>query len=326
MVTEPRAPAPAPAFETRPLRGIALKVLSVLMFLSMATCIKRSAPEMPTGQAVFFRSVFALPPILAWLVWQAGTVSGMAAGLRTDNPIGHLWRGLAGSGAMGLGFLALGLLPLSEAVAIGYATPLLVTVLAALFLGERIRAYRISAVLLGLIGVIVVLWPRLSQEASGEAASVATLGAIAAISAALLSALAQVLTRRLVAVENVAAIVFWFTICSAVLSLLSLPFGWRWPDASQAGLLVAAGLFGGLGQILLTSSYRHAELAVIAPFEYTSLLFALLIGWTLFDEVPTGAVLGGAALVIVAGCSILWREHRLGIERRKARALLPPQG
>ena len=116
-----------------PLRGIALKILSVLVFTLMAICIKASAPHVPPGERVFFRSFFAIPVILAGLV----VTRRLRYGLNTRNPLGHFWRGLVGTSSMGLGFTALGLLPLPEATAIGYAAPLLTVIFAAMFLGER---------------------------------------------------------------------------------------------------------------------------------------------------------------------------------------------
>jgi drug/metabolite transporter (DMT)-like permease len=98
------------------------------------------------------------------------------------------------------------------------------------------------------------------------------------------------------------------------------------PTAAEAALLVMCGLLGGLGQILLTSSYRHADASVVAPFDYASILFAIAIGWWVFDEMPTPAVLGGAALVVLAGVLIIWRERRLGIERARQRKAMTPQG
>ena len=145
-----------------PLRGIGLKVLSVCVFTAMAICIKASAPHVPPGQAVFFRSFFAMPVILAWLAWQ----HDLRHGLETRNPLGHLWRGLVGTSAMGLGFTALGLLPLPEATALGYAAPLLTVIFAAMFLGEQVRAFRLTAVFVGLIGVVIVLLPNLTGDAA----------------------------------------------------------------------------------------------------------------------------------------------------------------
>ncbi len=305
-----------------PLRGIALKILSVAVFTLMAVCIKSAAPEVPPGQAVFFRSTFAVPVILAWLV----LAHNLRHGLDTTNPMGHLWRGLVGTTAMGLGFTALGLLPLPEVTALGYAAPLLTVIFAAMFLGEQVRIFRLSAVLIGLVGVMIVLSPRLTILEAESTTPLQTVGAMAALLGAVFAALAQVFVRRLVRTEQTAAIVFYFSITAATLSLATLPFGWIVPDGRQAALLVGAGLLGGIGQILLTESYRHAETSVIAPFEYVSMVLALVFGYTLFAEVPTATMLGGAALIVAAGLFIIWREHKLGLERGKARPAMTPQG
>ncbi len=315
------AGGPAERFEN-PGRGIGLKVASVAVFMVMATCVKVAAAHVPPGEIVFFRSAFAVPVILGWLWW----LGEMRHGLETTNTMGHVWRGLVGASAMALSFTALGLLPLPEVTAIGYAAPLLVTIFAAMFLGETIRIYRLSAVGLGLVGVLIVLYPRLSVMSVEGATRLETVGAMAMLMAAVFMALAQVFVRKLVQTETTAAIVFYFSLTCTALSLVTIPFGWVWPTPWVAALLVAAGLLGGLGQILLTASYRHAETAVIAPFEYTSILLALVIGYTLFDEVPTAAMLGGAALVTVAGLIIIWRERQLGLERGRARKVMTPQG
>jgi drug/metabolite transporter (DMT)-like permease len=305
-----------------PLRGIALKVLSVTVFTTMAMCIKAVAPAIPPGEAVFFRSSFAIPVILAWLVSQ----HDLRHGLDTAHPMGHLWRGLVGTTAMGLGFTALGLLPLPEATAIGYAAPLLTVIFAAMFLGEQVRVFRLSAVFVGLAGVVVVLSPRLSLAELGAASTLEAVGAFAALLAAVFAALAQVFVRKLVQTERTPAIVFYFSVTAAMLSLATLPFGWAWPSPVQAALLVGAGLLGGIGQILLTESYRHAETSVIAPFEYVSMVLALVFGYALFGEVPTRPMLTGAALIVAAGLFILWRERRLGIQRAGSRRVMTPQG
>ena len=304
-----------------PLRGLALKLGSLCAFMAMAACIKATAQHVPAGEAVFFRSLFAIPPILAWLLW----TREFPGALKTANPMGHLWRGVVGVSAMGMGFAALGLLPLPDAVAIGYAAPLLVTVFAAMFLGEAIRAWRLSAVALGLVGVVVVLSPRLSLADAEAASAGAALGALAALMGAVGAALAPIHIRRLVQTEKTAAIVFWFSVTSSVLALLTIPWGWVLPEPREAALLVLAGLLGGVGQILLTSSYRHAEAAVIASFEYASMLLALAVGYLLFDEVPTAMMLAGAALIVAAGLLIVFRERRLGLKRGQARQAMTPQ-
>ncbi len=143
---------------------------------------------------------------------------------------------------------------------------------------------------------------------------------------AVFMALAQVFVRKLVGTESTAAIVFYFSITATLLSLLTIPFGWVIPTWTEAGLLIAAGLLGGVGQILLTTSYRFADTSVIAPFEYTSILLAVVIGYTVFDEVPTVTVLAGVCLVIGAGLIIIYRERQLGLERASQRKVMTPQG
>ena len=305
-----------------PIRGILLKVLSVAVFVAMAALIKAVRDEVPPGQAVFFRSAFAVPVILVWLV----ATRKLKQGLTTKNPMGHLWRAVVGTAAMGCGFAGLGLLPLPEVTAIGYAAPLLTVIFAAMFLGEEVRAFRILAVVLGLVGVLVILSPRLSALDGGEIGATEALGAIVVLTGAVFAALAQVFVRKLVRDESTSAIVFWFSVNAALLSLVTLPWGWVVPEPATAGMLVLAGVFGGFGQVFLTSSYRFADTSVIAPFEYVSMLLALIVGYVFFDEVPTLTVVGGAALVVAAGILIIWREHRLGLERKRQRQSMTPQG
>lgn len=304
----------------QPLRGIAFKVMSIVVFVAMATIIKATADKVPAGEAVFFRSFFATPVILAWLA-----VTGeLRSGLKTAMPLGHVWRGVVGTTAMGLNFAALGLLPFPEATAIGYAAPILTVIFAAMFLGEQVRAFRLTAVALGMIGVMIVLSPRLSIGGD-EMTLRETLGAVLALGAAVFAALAQVQVRRLVATaERTSAIVFWFSITASLLGLMTIPWGWAMPDPATFALLVLSGLLGGLGQILLTSSYRYADVGVIAPFEYTSMLMALAVGYFLFDEVPTLVMIGGSLIIIGSGVLIIWRERRLGIERKPTKSVGPP--
>ncbi len=293
-----------------PLRGITLKLGAVLVFIIMSSMIKATTHHVPAGEAVFFRSFFAIPVIVGWLAVQGQ----LRTGFHAANPIGHVWRGLMGTMGMGFGFAGLGYLPLPEVTAIGYASPLMVVIFAAMFLGENVRAFRIICVALGLIGVLIVLSPRLSV-APGSGSQAEQLGAMVVLMSALCSALAQVFLRKLILTETTTAIVFYFSCTSAIISLATIPFGWVWPTPTEAGLLIGAGLIGGVGQILLTSCYRYADASLVAPFDYASMLFALAIGYFVFAEVPTATMLIGAALVVAAGILIIWRERQLGLRR-----------
>ena len=305
-----------------PIRGILLKISSVTVFVAMASLIKATSDEVPPGQAVFFRSSFAIPVILVWLM----ATHKLGQGLSTQNPMGHVWRALVGAIAMGCGFAGLGLLPLPEVTAIGYAAPLLTVIFAAMFLGEEVRIFRISTVVLGMVGVLIILSPRLTAVSEGHLAAAEGLGAMLVLTSAVFAALAQVFVRRLVQHETTSAIVFYFSVNAALLSLVTLPWGWVVPSLSAMIMLILAGFLGGLGQVLLTSSYRFADTSVIAPFEYVSMLLALIVGYVVFDEVPTLIVLSGAALVVTAGVLIIWREHQLGLKRAQQRKSMTPQG
>ncbi len=306
----------------RPLKGIALKLGAVLLFVVMASLIKASADHVPPGEAVFFRSFFAIPVILIWLAVRRD----LRTGLKVTSPMGHFWRGFVGTSAMGLSFAGLGLLPLPEVTALGYAAPLLVVVFAAMFLDEKVGVFRLGAVALGMVGVVIVLLPRLTMLDGPTVQTAEAVGAVVVLGGATCAALAQIYIRKMVRTEQTSAIVFYFSLTATLLSLLTVPFGWVVPAPREAVMLIMAGLLGGLGQILMTSSYRFADASVIAPFDYASMLFALVIGYVVFDEVPTSNMLLGAAVIIVAGIVIILREHRLGLQRGRTRRVKTPHG
>ena len=275
----------------------------------MGALIKATAGAVPTGEVVFFRSLFAVPIMIGYLAY----VGELRDGIRSTRPFGHMWRGMIGTTSMALMFLSLTLLPLPEVTALQYATPIFITILAALMLGERIRLFRMTAVSMGLVGVVIVLWPRLG--AVGEDAGAETLGALFMIGSALAAALAQVQVRNLVATERPATVALYFSLSSTFFGLCTLPFGWVWPEPWVIALLITCGLIGGVGQLCLSSSYRFAPASTIAPFDYASIFFATAIGMMFFGEVPTGHTIVGAAIVIAAGILIIWRERQLGKDR-----------
>ena len=318
-----------PLTQNNPGRAIALKTGAVFLFMIMAALIKVAADDVPAGQAVFFRSLFAMPIIVAWL-WQQGHLHD---GFKANNVLGHVWRGLIGTSAMALTFGGLALLPPPEVTAIGYATPMFTVIFAALLLGERIRLFRLSAVALGLVGVMIVIAPRLSLNQSYT--DTATIGALMILAAAILRALVQIHVRRLVQTDSTSAIVFYFSLTATLVSLLSLPLGWVFPIPALAwtaphfsvfALIICAGLIGGIAQIMVTSSYRFGTASMLAPFDYSSMIFAMLIGWLAFNEVPTATILIGAALVISGGVLIIWRERQLGVDRSKSKPSIAPSG
>jgi drug/metabolite transporter (DMT)-like permease len=311
-----------PPEQRNALTGIGFKVASVCVFVAMGSFLKASQ-GVPAGELVFFRSFFAIVPVVIYLTWRRELIEGF----KTKYPVSHLWRGLVGTGGMGFGFFALTQLPLPETTAIQYATPLLIVVFSAIFLGETVRLYRWSAVLIGLVGVIIIIWPRLSVFSSGAGElSGATIGAISALISCCFAAVAMLLVRRLVHTERSATIVLYFSISSSLIGLLTLPLGWVMPTTEQFVFLISAGIAGGIAQILLTESYRHADMSVVAPFEYSSLILSVAVGYVFFQDIPTIEMLIGGIIVVGAGIFIVWREHRLGLDRKKASESSTPQG
>lgn len=303
-----------------PPLGIALKICATLSFAVMVACIK-AVPGVPTGEVVFSRSFFALLPLVLYF----GLKGQLASAFKTNNLKGQIKRTLAGGISMVMWFAALKLLPLPEAMAISFAAPIITLVLAVVLLKETMRIYRWSAAIAGFTGVLIILWPRLAVLQTGVAGDGETLGALLVLASACLVAVAMIQIRELVATESTQSIIFYFTFTVMIGSLASMPFGWVWPTRSDATLLIGAGVFGGVGQILLTECYRHADASTIAPFEYTSMIWGLAIAYLLFSEVPSLTVLIGAAIVITAGLFIIHREHQLGLKRGKARRLQSPQ-
>ena len=301
------------------IHGIGLKIGAIALFTVMFALVKALSDTIPAGQAVFFRSAFAIPVLFAWLMMQGE----LAGAVTVKSKRAHVWRGFVGTAAMGLNFTAAGFLPLPEITAIGFTTPLLIVVFASVMLGERVGVYRISAVLVGLIGVLIIVEPRLTFGEMDPTQDVMMLGVILAISAAACAALAQIQIRKMVQVERASAIIFYFCITASLFSLSTVGT-WVWPNLSQFLILFLIGILGGVGQIMLTTAYRYAPASVIAPFDYTAMIFALGIGYFAFTDLPSAQMILGAGIVIAAGVFVILREARLGWRRGQARRAKPP--
>lgn len=286
-----------------PLKGIILKLLATMVFAVMLALVKLASGMIPTGQVIFARSFFALIPLLIMAMMQGNWRDIY----RVNYPWRHATRAAVGVGAMFCWFTALGLISLPEATAISFAAPLFTVILAATFLKEKVRAYRWSAVGIGFVGVFVILWPRLGAES----AELETLGVTLALVSSVFMASAATMVRRLTKTETNASIIFFFTITATVLGLASMFWDHVWPDVTIMVIMVAVGLLGGVGQILMTQAFRLAEASLLATLDYVTLIWAVLIGFFMFNEVPGMSVLIGGSIVVAAGIFIIYRERKI---------------
>lgn len=292
------------------VKAVSFKLASTLMFTIMGAQVRYLAGAYPEGQVAFFRALFALIPILIVFAWR-GQLRGA---LRTQRPADHLLRGLFSIVGTFCTFAALARIPIADFTAIAFVAPLITVIFAALFLREQVHAYRWSAVAFGFGGVILMLTPYARDHVA--LTSTMALGLLFALTNAFTAGGASIQIRRLTATETTSSIVIFMTLLVLFVSLLTAPFGWRMPGTwLDVALLAGIGMSGGLGQIFFTDSYRYAPASFLAPFDYTAMLWAFLLGYWFFGEVPTLYVVIGALVVASAGIFVILRERHLGLKR-----------
>jgi len=285
--------------EQQPLAGIALRLLTALLLAIMFALVKLASTRgVNVVESLFYRQCGSALCATAFV----GLVPGFPS-LRTQRVWAHVGRMALGVGAMGLNFLAFVLLPLAEATTIGFSVPIFSVILAAIVLGEPTGKWRWGAVAAGFAGVLLIV-----QPGSGD---VPLLGASVALVAALMTASVTIVIRRLGKTEQAATTVFWFAVSSLVPLGLAMLFFAHPHDAGTWGILAGLALAGGIAQLTLTGALRLAPVALVMPMDYTSLLWALLLGSWMFGEIPTPWIWVGAPIIVASGLVIVWREHRL---------------
>lgn len=291
------APSHPPA--SRPVLGIVLRVASMACMAAMYALVKMCGDRgVPVFEIIFFRNAFAFLP-LGLYNWRT---TGFEV-LRTRRPIGHLMRSVVGLTGMLCGFSAVQHLPLTEATALQFASPLFMTAMSAVLLSEPVGRHRWAAVIVGFIGVMIMARPIPGQMnvvgvTYGLLSAVGVAGAMVAI-------------RQIADTERGPTIVFYFTLAGTVLGLVgSWIGGWVIPNGATLALLIAAGVVGGIGQLLLTEALRAAPVGVVAPFDYTQLVWAALLGLLIWGELPHPATIVGSLIVAGSGVYILHRELR----------------
>jgi drug/metabolite transporter (DMT)-like permease len=274
-------------------RAPLLMAASAVLFGLMAIVLRLATKQVSAIEAAFFRSLFGLAFSLPLLI-----KPGLAL-LRTTNFHLYLMRGLFGALAMLTGFWALAHLPLSQAVSIQYSTPLFVTILAVLMLGEVVRLRRWTAVVTGFAGVLIIMRPTSAQFSVDTAAALAS---------AAFSAGSYISIKFLSRSEPADAVVIYMNVVIVPITLLLALFGWRWPDATGWIWLAATGLFGTLGQVCMTRAYQLGEVSALIPLNFLQLPVVVLGAWFLFGERVDMTTVLGAGLIIAANVYIARRE------------------
>ena len=295
-VPEP-VPDPSPVSSSGSSAGIMLRLVSAGLFVVMSLFVRLASVEAPVGQIVFFRSAFAIPPIIAYLMWRRQFPSA----LRTRQPVGHLKRNFYGGMAMVLSFVSLAYLPLALATALGFLAPLLAVPAAMLFLRERPGAVAIGAALVGFAGVVLMLVPAFEGPTPDRGTLI---GVAAGLAMAFATAAGRVQIKALTATEAPGTIAFYFALLCALGGLASWPFGWVTPSGLSLACLIGAGISGGLAHITMTEAMARASVSTQAPFDYTAMLWALILDAAIFGVLPSPVSLAGAFVIAVSALVI----------------------
>ena len=277
-------------------RAAGLMLASTLFFGLMAVTIRLASHQLSTFEVAFFRNFFGLAAALP-LVYRHGW-----AFFKTARLPRYGFRCAIGICSMFAGFWAIGHLPLTQAISLSYSSPLFVTMAAALFLGEKVRARRWTAVSIGFIGVMVVVRP--GSESF-------TLGSLVALLAAVLNATASIQIKELTATEPADRIVFWTTALWVPMSLGPALAVWQWPQGWTWAWIVAAGVLGTSGHMLWTRALKLGEVSALTTISFMQLPIVAVAGYFLFDEVLDHYTLLGAGIIFTANAYITHREATL---------------
>ena len=295
-----------PSTQDHPLAGILLMMSGIACFAVMDATIKWLTSEFHVTQIVALRSWFGLP-ILFFLVYLEGGIPK----LKTRKPGAHFFRYLLVIAMSFSFFWVLSQMKLVDAIAITFAAPILITALSVPLLKEPVGMQRWSAILVGFLGVLIMLRP---------GAGVFQWAALVALGSTIVYALLMISTRMLKSTESTASLMFYPQFGMALSGFFFAPLYWITPSPIEFALFAMAGTFGSLGILCLVNAFRLAPVATVSPFEYTALVWATLIGYLVFDELPDALTMTGAAVVIASGLFILYRET---VTTRKVQPKLP---
>jgi len=281
----------------RPLRGILIILGAVFCFTVSDAMAKWLGQTLPVTQINWIRYLVFVPFALVLVLRTAG------GRVRVRHPGQQVARGLLLAVSALLFVFALQMMPLASATAVGFVSPLLITALSVLMLGEVVRAARWIAIVIGLLGVLLIVRP--GTDAFQPAA-------LLVVGSSATWAVAVILTRRMSGHDPTATTLLWSAVVGLLATTATLPFGFVWPSAVDWGLGIALGLVASAGQYLMVQAYRFASASMLAPFSYSSLLWSTALGWVLFGGLPDNWTWVGAAVIIASGLVAARPERKRG--------------
>ena len=290
----------------RPALGIALMLAGIAGFAVMDAIIKWLTADYSVAQVVALRSWFGLPLLCLFALHEGGLKT-----LRTRRPLVHVGRYLLVLTLSFSFFWALSQMKLVDAIAITFAAPIFITALSVPLLKEPVGLHRWMAISVGFCGVLIMLRPGMG---------VFQWAALVVLGSAVVYALLMITTRAFKSTESTAALMLYPQLGMSITGILLAPYFWVTPSLVDLGLFALAGLFGSVGVMCLTHAFRLGPAAVISPFEYSALIWASLLGFLLWGELPDAITLVGAGIVISSGLYIIYRET---VKVGRARPQLP---
>ena len=287
-------------------RGMRLKFASILFYACLAGVVKQVSGKIPVGEIVFCRSVFSFIP-LAFVI----QINGGILALRTHHFKLHMRRSLSGVVGMYCGFAAIALMPLADATALQFLTPILTAFLAVWLLGEHLPKTRMAVLFISLAGMLLIVRPFYGDDLSAADSARFTLGVIVSLVGAVFAAFAMISVRQMTHTEPGYRIVSYLFATTSLVGLISMFFQFAWPTPIEAVLLVLCGIFGGIAQILMTLSFRYAPTALLSALDYSLLVTAVMTGYIFFGEIPSWLTLLGSMIVVASGIALIYdASHR----------------
>ena len=269
------------------------KSISVLFFVLMSVCIKATGDNLPLFEVVFFRSFFALIPLFCVIFYFNLKITSI------NNYKLHFFRGLVGIAAMSLFFISLRYVPLIEMQTISYSSVFFISILSIFFLGEKIGYRRVIAIIVGFTGVVIILKPDVNLFSNYS---------VLPLLASIFLSMAVIILKKILLTNNNILSVWTFTLFATLFSLFFFNDDWIWPNNFDLVLLIASGILGFVAQLCLSKSFQLADASVLAPLDFTSVIWAFLIGYIIFGEFLSREVLLGGPLILLSVGYIFYRE------------------